>query len=199
MDMRKGWFERADGGTLFLDEIGELPLDAQVRLLRVLQDGTFERVGGTSPLKVDVRIVAATHRDLQDMVAQRHVSRGPLVPHQRLSDSPSAAARAARGHPGARRTLRRPRRASGWAGAPLVPTSGGHRRCWSPIAWPGNVRELAAVIERAAILGERQGAASVGRARARHATDGPHDAEGMGEPRARQSAAWTIRCRSTTP
>src|SRR6185503_13651328 len=68
MNVRKGWFERADGGTLFLDEIGELPLDAQVRLLRVLQDGVFERVGGSRALKVDVRVIAATHRDLAQMV-----------------------------------------------------------------------------------------------------------------------------------
>src|SRR5262249_37628486 len=64
---RQGWFERADGGTLFLDEIGELPLAAQVRLLRVLQDGTFERVGGQKIMHADVRVVAATHRDLQSM------------------------------------------------------------------------------------------------------------------------------------
>ena len=66
---RKGWFERADGGTLFLDECGELPLAAQVRLLRILQDGQFERVGGEKSRHVDVRIVAATHRDLEQMVA----------------------------------------------------------------------------------------------------------------------------------
>ena len=66
---RKGWFERADGGTLFLDECGELPLPAQVRLLRVLQDGMFERIGGERSLHVDVRVVAATHRDLPAMVA----------------------------------------------------------------------------------------------------------------------------------
>ncbi len=66
---RKGWFERADGGTLFLDEIGELSLEAQVRLLRILQDGTFERVGSHKGLTVDVRIVAATNRDLREMVA----------------------------------------------------------------------------------------------------------------------------------
>ena len=66
---RKGWFERADCGTLFLDECGELPLPAQVRLLRVLQDGTFQRVGGERPMHVDVRVVAATHRDLPAMVA----------------------------------------------------------------------------------------------------------------------------------
>src|SRR5207253_8063870 len=64
VNIRKGWFERADGGTLFLDECGELPAAAQVRLLRILQDGTFERVGGERQLTVDVRMVAATHRDL---------------------------------------------------------------------------------------------------------------------------------------
>jgi two-component system nitrogen regulation response regulator NtrX len=67
---RKGWFERADGGTLFLDEIAELPLEAQVRLLRVLQDGSLERVGGHQAITVDVRIVAATHRNLETMVAE---------------------------------------------------------------------------------------------------------------------------------
>ena len=65
---RQGWFERADAGTLFLDECGELTPAAQVRLLRILQDGTFERVGGERQMHVDVRIVAATHRDLAAMV-----------------------------------------------------------------------------------------------------------------------------------
>ena len=65
---RKGWFEQADGGTLFLDEVGELALAAQVRLLRVVQDGEVVRVGGERPIRVNVRIVAATHRDLPAMV-----------------------------------------------------------------------------------------------------------------------------------
>ena len=65
---RKGWFEQADGGTLFLDEVGELALAAQVRLLRVVQDGEVVRVGGERPVTVNVRIVAATHRDLPAMV-----------------------------------------------------------------------------------------------------------------------------------
>ena len=68
--LRKGWFERADRGTLFLDECGELPPAVQVRLLRILQDGTFERVGGEKQSHVDVRVVAATHRNLQAMVGE---------------------------------------------------------------------------------------------------------------------------------
>ena len=67
---RKGRFELAEGGTLFLDEIGDMPLQMQVKLLRVLQEKTFERVGGTKPLKCNVRIVAATHRDLETMISQ---------------------------------------------------------------------------------------------------------------------------------
>ncbi|AQS59072.1 sigma 54-interacting transcriptional regulator [Desulforamulus ferrireducens] len=66
---KRGVFEIADGGTLFLDEIGELPLDMQVKLLRVLQDGEFLRVGGSTPIRVDVRIIAATNRSLENMMA----------------------------------------------------------------------------------------------------------------------------------
>jgi two-component system nitrogen regulation response regulator GlnG len=66
----EGRFEQATGGTLFLDEIGDMPLEAQTRLLRVLQDGTYTTVGGRTPLEADVRIVAATHRDLRQMVRQ---------------------------------------------------------------------------------------------------------------------------------
>ena len=62
---KKGRFERANGGTIFLDEIGELPHQAQVRLLRVLQSREIERVGGTAPIPVDIRIIAATHRNLE--------------------------------------------------------------------------------------------------------------------------------------
>jgi len=66
---RQGRFEMAEGGTLFLDEIGDMPLNMQVKLLRVLQERTFERVGGTKPINTDVRVVAATHRNLEDMIS----------------------------------------------------------------------------------------------------------------------------------
>lgn len=67
---RKGRFEQADGGTLFLDEIGDMPSDLQTRLLRVLQNGEFYRVGGVSPITVDVRVIAATHQNLEDLVRE---------------------------------------------------------------------------------------------------------------------------------
>jgi two-component system, NtrC family, nitrogen regulation response regulator GlnG len=66
--LRKGRFEQADGGTLFLDEIGDMPADLQTRLLRVLSDGQFYRVGGHNPIKVNVRVIAATHQDMEDRV-----------------------------------------------------------------------------------------------------------------------------------
>ncbi|MDP4535054.1 nitrogen regulation protein NR(I) [Alkalimonas collagenimarina] len=75
--VRKGRFEQADGGTLFLDEIGDMPLDVQTRLLRVLADGQFYRVGGHQAISVDVRIIAATHQHLEQLVAQ-HLFREDL-------------------------------------------------------------------------------------------------------------------------
>ncbi|MGE0868268.1 MAG: sigma-54 interaction domain-containing protein [Kofleriaceae bacterium] len=149
---RRGWFERADGGTLFLDEIGELPLAAQVRLLRVVQDGVFERVGGTRALHVDVRIVAATHRDLGAMVAAKQfredlwyrinvfvIELPPL--RARQADIPALA-----DHFAARAGQR--------FGAVGLAVSPEEIELLCSYDWPGNVRELAAVIERAAILGE---------------------------------------------
>jgi transcriptional regulator with GAF, ATPase, and Fis domain len=152
VNIRKGWFERADGGTLFLDECGELPLAAQVRLLRILQDGTFERVGGERQLTADVRMVAATHRDLQALVAAGRfredlwyriavfpIRLPPL--RERKDDIPALAAHF---------TLRAARRLGT---VPLVP-SPEDLNLLIAYPWPGNVRELAAVIERAAILGD---------------------------------------------
>jgi hydrogenase-4 transcriptional activator len=148
---RRGWFERADGGTLFLDEVGELPAAAQVRLLRVLQDGAFERVGGSAALTADVRIVAATHRDMHEMLAGGQfredlwyrisvfpVALPPL--RSRVQDIPALAA-----HFAASAGMR-------LHGVPLHPTED-DLSALAAYEWPGNVRELAAVIERAAILG----------------------------------------------
>jgi len=148
---RRGWFERADGGTLFLDEIGELPLEAQVRLLRVLQDGVFERVGGADALRVDVRVIAATHRDLaalvrasafrEDLYYRIHVFaiRLPAL-RERLTDVASLAQHFAT-------------RAGQRLGAAQLAVPASDVALLQSYAWPGNVRELAAVIERAAILG----------------------------------------------
>jgi len=148
---RQCWFERADDGTLFLDEIGELPPDAQVRLLRILQDGTFERVGGGRQITVDVRVIAATHRDLPTMidegkfredlwyrVAVFPVRLPPL--RERTEDIAAMAAHFA---------VKAARR---FGLAALAPSSEDIALLTS-YAWPGNVRELAAVMDRAAILG----------------------------------------------
>ena len=90
--MRRGRFEQADRGTLFLDEIGELPPDLQVKLLRVLQERVFERVGGTEPVKVDIRIVAATNKDLAKMVERRTFPRRSVLQTQCRANSYSSPA-----------------------------------------------------------------------------------------------------------
>ena len=95
-----GRFEVADGSTLFLDEVGELSLEVQAKLLRVLETGEFERLGSPRTLKVDVRVIAATNRDLAEEIREGTLPRGPLLSPQRLPDPRAAAARAGGGHPG---------------------------------------------------------------------------------------------------
>ena len=151
VEARQGWFERASGGTLLLDEVGELPLAAQVRLLRILQDGWMERVGGQEPLHVDVRIVAATHRDLAAMVAEGQfredlwyriavfpIRLPPL--RERPEDIPAMARHFAE-------------RAAVRFVLPEAPLTAADIQLLTAYPWPGNVRELGAVIDRAAILG----------------------------------------------
>ena len=151
LEMRRGWFERADGGTLFLDEIGDMPPAAQVRLLRILQDGWLERVGGGHPIHVDVRVVAATHRDLPQMVAEGtfredvwyRISVFPIVLpplRERTADISELARHFAE-------------RAATRFGLPVVNPSPEDIRMLAAYSWPGNVRELATVIDRATILG----------------------------------------------
>jgi hydrogenase-4 transcriptional activator len=167
-----GWFERADRGSLLLDEVAELSPAAQVRLLRVLQDGTLERVGGHETLHVDCRIVAATHRDLPRMVQEGsfrqdlwyRLSVFPIV-------IPPLRERAEDIAPLARHFAHRAARRFGLA--ECEPTPDDLRRL-AAYDWPGNVRELGAVIDRAAILGEGRGlsvSAALG-------TPGPRSAAG---------------------
>ncbi|MGB5159055.1 sigma-54 factor interaction domain-containing protein [Desulfobacterium sp. N47] len=86
VSQKRGRFERAHGGTIFLDEIGDLPMQAQSRLLRVIQQKELERVGGTKTITVDTRIIAATHRNLEQMVGNNKF-REDLVQTERISYS----------------------------------------------------------------------------------------------------------------
>ena len=151
LQMRAGLFEAAQGGTLFLDEIGDMPLSTQVKLLRVLEDRHVVRVGGRTPIAVDARFVAATHRDLEDE-ATRGSFRQDL--YFRLAgitlDVPPLRARTGEIAELAKLFARR---AAAELGRTTVPTLAPetlavllrHR-------WPGNVRELRNVIERAVVL-----------------------------------------------
>jgi formate hydrogenlyase transcriptional activator len=145
-----GRFELAHGGTLFLDEVGDLPLELQAKLLRVLQEGEFERVGGTQTLKVDVRLIAATNRDLEQAVSEGRF-RADL--YYRLNVFPIVI-------PPLRKRLEDvPRLARHFAmlyaskmGKRIGTLSADVLHRLAAYAWPGNVRELQNVIERAVIL-----------------------------------------------
>jgi len=154
LQQKKGRFELADGGSLFLDEIGELSLEAQAKLLRVLQEHEIERVGGTESIPVDVRVVAATNRDLARMVSEGtfrsdlfyRLNVFPIqVPplRERSTDIPKLAECFLAGYA---RTL----------GKPLRGVSDESMARLKSYAWPGNVRELQNVIERAAILAQSE-------------------------------------------
>ncbi|HEY3360164.1 MAG TPA: sigma-54 dependent transcriptional regulator [Polyangia bacterium] len=149
---RRGRFELADGGTLFLDEVAELRPQLQAKLLRVLQERHFERVGGTRTIEVDVRVLAATNRDLgEELRAGRF--REDL--YHRLAVFPVALP-PLRDRPGdvlplAEHLLTRAARQLGRPGLELDDSA---RAALAAYAWPGNVRELANVLERGAILAE---------------------------------------------
>jgi two-component system NtrC family response regulator len=154
VSQRKGRFELAHEGTLFLDEISEMSPPLQVKLLRILQEMEFERVGGTQTLKVDVRVVAASNRNLKDEVAHArfradlfyrlnvvHVFITPL--RERTDDIPLLA----------NHFLTKNAEANN---QDLVAISAAAMKCLLDYPWPGNVRELENVIERAIILSDRR-------------------------------------------
>ncbi|HVF55515.1 MAG TPA: sigma 54-interacting transcriptional regulator, partial [Pyrinomonadaceae bacterium] len=147
---RRGKFEEADGGTLFLDEIGEMSLSAQVRLLRVLQDGEFTRVGGNEVLKTDVRVLAASNVDLERAAEQGAFRRDLFY---RLSvfpiRLPALRERPADIHPLVIHFLEHYKQKTGRF------ISGISRQALDALdgyEWPGNVRELENAIERAVII-----------------------------------------------
>jgi transcriptional regulator with GAF, ATPase, and Fis domain len=146
---RVGRFELADGGTLFLDEIGEIPLELQSKLLRVLQEGQFERVGEERTRKVDVRIIAATNRDLRQEVAAKHFRedlyfRLNVFPIQ----SPALRERPMDIAPLAAHFLKQTGKRLNMPGRRLRNSDIERLQSYS---WPGNIRELQNVIERALI------------------------------------------------
>lgn len=147
---REGRFELASGGTLFLDELGDIPLPLQAKLLRVLQEGTFERVGGSRTLRSDARVVAATHRDLRTLIAEGrfredlfyrlnviHMNLPPL--RERMQDLPALTEHMLKKINQRQHTAIRHVADASW-------------RKMKEYAWPGNVRELENLLTRAALL-----------------------------------------------
>ena len=149
---KAGRFELADGGTLFLDEIGDLPLDLQVKLLRVLQEGELMRVGGNQAVTVDVRVIAATHRDLPAMV-QRGEFRQDL--YYRLNVFPLTSP-PLRERPADIPLLAR--HFAAWystrMGKPVATIADAVLDRLAAYPWPGNIRELANLIERSVIVSQ---------------------------------------------
>lgn len=185
-----GRFEQADGGTLFLDEIGDMPLSLQTRLLRVLAEGEFFRVGGRELIRVDVRVIAATHQDLESRVAEGRfradllhrldVVRLRLPPlRERLADVPQLAER--------------------FLAAAAAKFSATPKRLTKPALdrllahqWPGNVRELENVCWRLAALAPSD---AIARADLDEvlAVSAPADAQGDDEAWDKALAAWAAR------
>jgi len=150
--MRKGRFELADGGTLFLDEIGDVPTSVQVKLLRVLEEMTFERVGGTRTIAADIRLIAATNKDLREQVEKQrfredlyfrlnvvHIKLPPL--RERSEDIPLLATYFMNKY-------------AGETNRGEMTISPEAMRFFCQHRWPGNVREFENAIERAVLLSE---------------------------------------------
>ena len=150
-ERRLGRFELADGGTIFLDEIGEIPPSTQVKLLRVLEEREFTRVGGTRAIKVDVRVIAATNRPLREHVEDGKLPRRPVLSAERPEHLSAAAARAARATSrcscaGSSRISRRSTTGRSTASRPTA------MQLLVEYPWPGNVRELRNLVESMVVL-----------------------------------------------
>src|SRR5207302_11300593 len=150
IDERKGKFELADGGTLFLDEIGDMSLRTQAKVLRVLQEQTFQKVGGQQAITVDVRVIAATNKNLEaeidnGLFRSDHYFRLNVIP---IEVPPLRS----RGNDVALLAEHFLRRFAAETGTPRKKLSAGAATKLRAYHWPGNVRELRNVIERMAIL-----------------------------------------------
>lgn len=150
--VRQGLVEAADGGTLFLDEIGELPLEAQARLLRVLQESEIRRVGSVQSKKVDVRLVAATHRNLKEL-AKKGEFREDLYYRLNVVELKLPPLRD-RGDDVVELAQKLLQRACDKLNRPLLSFSDSCLKAISQYSWPGNVRELENAVERSVILND---------------------------------------------
>jgi transcriptional regulator with GAF, ATPase, and Fis domain len=186
-ERKRGRFERADGGTLFLDEIGELSPEAQVKLLRVLQERCFERVGGAETIEVDVRVIAATHRDLDKMVREMKFREDlwyrlnvlPIrIPPLRLrrEDIPSLV----------QYFVERKAREMNLLRVPRISSHDLERL--KAYDWPGNVRELQNIVERALILSRGDSLRFPDLASSRPDSEGQETAAASGAPRTMDEA-----------
>ena len=155
---RIGRFEQAEGGTLFLDEVCEMHPRLQAKFLRALQEREIERVGGTGAVAVDVRIIAATNRDLDDGARGGAAAGGPVLSAERGAAAGAAAAGADGGRADAGDALPAQVRGAGGGGDGGVTEEA--MGLLLGYGWPGNVRELENAIERAVVLGRGDGAAA---------------------------------------
>jgi len=186
-----GKFEQAEGGTLFLDEIGDMPITMQAKLLRVLEEGEVERVGGDKPIKVNVRVVVATHRNLEQLVEQNTFRRDLfhrifvfplLLPplRERGEDFADLVAHFAR----------QVAAQNGWRAKEFSPEAIVALRRY---AWPGNVRELRNVVERLVLLAEEE---EVGGEEVQLALPASHGAAGATEGAGNAGSNGTLAART---